>query len=47
MNEMLPSFYSGEALTQAQERVDVMMESIRKSIPFAWWQRPSSIPGRP
>lgn len=35
MNEMLPSFYSGEALTQAQERVDVMMESIRKSIPFA------------
>lgn len=26
MNEMLPSFYSGEALTQAQERVDVMME---------------------
>lgn len=35
MNEMLPSFYSGEALRQAQERVDVMMESIRKSIPFA------------
>lgn len=34
MTEMLPSFYSGDQLTQAESQVDAMVEAMKKSVPF-------------
>lgn len=34
MMEALPSFYSGEALDQAKEKVDFLMDAMEKSVPY-------------
>lgn len=34
MMEALPSFYSGEALYQAKEKVDFLMDAMEKSVPY-------------
>ncbi|WP_299142307.1 YybS family protein [uncultured Dialister sp.] len=34
MLETLPSFYSGEALDQAKEKVDFLMDAMEKSVPY-------------
>lgn len=34
MMEALPSFYSGEALDQAKEKVDFLMDATEKSVPY-------------
>lgn len=34
MMEALPSFYSGEALEQAKEKVDFLMDAMEKSVPY-------------
>lgn len=34
MLEALPSFYSGEALEQAKEKVDFLMDAMEKSVPY-------------
>ncbi|MGN0955377.1 YybS family protein [Dialister sp.] len=34
MLEALPSFYSGEALDQAKEKVDFLMDAMEKSVPY-------------
>lgn len=34
MMSTLPSFYSGEALSQAQEKVEMLITSMEKSVPF-------------
>lgn len=34
MLEMLPSFYSGEALDQAKEKVEFLMDAMEKSVPY-------------
>ena len=34
MLEVLPSFYSGEALDQAKEKVEFLMDAMEKSVPY-------------
>lgn len=34
MMEALPSFYNGEALDQAKEKVDFLMDAMEKSVPY-------------
>lgn len=34
MMEALPSFYSGESLDQAKEKVDFLMDAMEKSVPY-------------
>lgn len=35
MKEVLPMFYSGDNLTAVEQNMQVMMESLKKSVPFA------------
>lgn len=37
MLETLPSFYSGEALDQAKEKVEFLMDAMENRCPIRWW----------
>lgn len=47
MLETLPSFYSGEALDQAKEKVEFLMDAMENRCPIRWWLFLFSTPGLP